>query len=352
MPKYSFIIPVYNAEKVIGRLVDQIINQPYKNFELILVNDGSKDTSLEIINNLAEEDDRIIAIDQSNGGPSSARNKGLKKAKGKFIIFCDSDDEINSLELGKTLFKLEDSTKDMVVLGWKIVQKNSTGDAIVNRELIIPKQTIKNTQNIKQKTIKSIGEDGRMYNLWNKIYKADVIKNKKLHLRDDLRFGEDLLFNFKFLEHCEDIYSYPGSGFYIYEEDSPTSIVNNSKLNYFYRQENLRGLTDFATSLDDDYSKDLVNFVKWRWLVSYTLSLCGSNKPKSEQIKLTTQAVRNQKLKPANKSSQLSKKQYLMEIILYTLSATPLALWSAMKILNTAKKRRRSQDITVKLPEI
>lgn len=93
-PLYSIIVPVYNAEKTLNRCVDSILAQTYKNFELFLVNDGSCDHSAEIIDQYAAQDSRIIAIHKQNGGVSSARNIALDRAKGKFIAFADSDDEM------------------------------------------------------------------------------------------------------------------------------------------------------------------------------------------------------------------------------------------------------------------
>ena len=330
MPKYSFIIPVYNDEKTIARLAMQILDQPYTDLELILINDGSKDKSLKIIEDLAQQDSRIVILDKLNGGPSSARNLGLQKARGEFIIFCDGDDEIDSLKLSKILQESENSQQDMLVLGWKIVQKDESGEIIATRKLNLQQQKL--TKNIKQKTLKSIGEDGRMYNLWNKIYRAKIIKNRKLQLREDLRFGEDLLFNFTFLDHAQKIEFVSGEGYYIYEEDSPTSIVGGSKLDYQFRRENLRGLNDFAENLDDNYSKDLVNFVSWRWLVSYTLALCGSKKSAREQIQVTRRAVKDQKLKPSNKSGKLSKSKYGMELMLSILTKIPIIFWLTMRL--------------------
>ena len=88
----SIIVPVYNAEKTLRRCVRSLMGQTYRNLEIILVNDGSKDGSLGLCREFAGEDARIRVIDQPNGGVSSARNAGLDAATGKFVMFCDSDD--------------------------------------------------------------------------------------------------------------------------------------------------------------------------------------------------------------------------------------------------------------------
>ena len=98
--KLSVIVPVYNAERFVERCINSLINQTYKNLEILLVNDGSKDASLSICQKFAEQDDRIKVLDKPNGGASSALNLGLKHATGDYIGFCDADDfhDSNSFE--------------------------------------------------------------------------------------------------------------------------------------------------------------------------------------------------------------------------------------------------------------
>lgn len=91
----SVIVPVYNVEKYLRRCLDTIINQTYKNIEILLVNDGSKDNSYNILLEYASKDDRIIVFNKENGGLSDARNYGLDRCNGKYVIFIDSDDYID-----------------------------------------------------------------------------------------------------------------------------------------------------------------------------------------------------------------------------------------------------------------
>ena len=94
--KYSVIIPVYNSESTLNKCVDSVLGQTYSNFELILVDDGSRDQSGQIIDEYAHKDNRVIAVHKENGGVSSARNKGIDIATGDYIAFIDSDDWIDS----------------------------------------------------------------------------------------------------------------------------------------------------------------------------------------------------------------------------------------------------------------
>ena len=93
-PLISIIIPVYNAEKYLKKCLDSVINQTYKNLEIILVDDGSTDKSPEICDKYAEKDSRIIVLHKENGGVSSSRNAGLDIFKGEYLSFVDSDDYV------------------------------------------------------------------------------------------------------------------------------------------------------------------------------------------------------------------------------------------------------------------
>ena len=91
----SVIVPVYNSEKRLHKCIDSILGQTYTNFELLLINDGSTDTSGDICEEFAEKDERIKVFHKKNGGASSARNIGIDNAKGEYICFVDSDDYVS-----------------------------------------------------------------------------------------------------------------------------------------------------------------------------------------------------------------------------------------------------------------
>ena len=95
MSEISVIIPVYNSEKYLKKCLDSLLNQTFKNFEIICVNDGSVDNSLKILEEYKLKDNRIVLINSKNEGPGSARNKALDVAKGRYIIFVDSDDWVD-----------------------------------------------------------------------------------------------------------------------------------------------------------------------------------------------------------------------------------------------------------------
>ena len=106
--KVSIIVPIYNAQIFLKKLIENLTNQTYKNIEIILVNDGSTDNSLTICNELQKHDSRIKVIDKENGGVSSARNKGIEVSNGDYVTFVDSDDNIDEDYIRKMVENIED----------------------------------------------------------------------------------------------------------------------------------------------------------------------------------------------------------------------------------------------------
>lgn len=120
----SVIVPVYKVEKYLHRCVDSIINQTYKNLEIILVDDGSPDNCPKICDEYAQKDQRIKVIHKKNAGISEARNAGLEIAQGEFVAFVDSDDYIDSTMYEKMLLLAQKEKNDLVLCGFKKVSED------------------------------------------------------------------------------------------------------------------------------------------------------------------------------------------------------------------------------------
>ena len=120
-PEISIIVPVYNADRYLKNCISSILNQSFYNFELILINDGSKDCSGEICDNYASKDKRVKVIHKNNEGVSIARNIGIDMSKGKYIMFCDSDDVIEK-DWCRSLYNLYTNNHNSVaVCGFNII---------------------------------------------------------------------------------------------------------------------------------------------------------------------------------------------------------------------------------------
>lgn len=194
-PRYSVIIPVYNAEKTLRRCIDSIIRQRYQDFELILVNDGSTDRSGAICHDYAGKDPRIVCIDKPNGGVSSARNMGLDHASGKYILFVDSDDHVadNYFEI---LEQIDDGTEfDFALFSNAFVKGDQITRRIVKpgRYLDFDSSVAAFCENLQNKYI---------YEPWNKRYVNRIIQEGGLRFREKLYIGEDKVFSLAYAMQC------------------------------------------------------------------------------------------------------------------------------------------------------
>ena len=177
----SIIVPVYNVENTLERCVRSLMAQTLRSIEIILVNDGSPDRSPEICRQLASEDGRIRVIDKANGGVSSARNAGLDAARGKFIMFCDSDDWVEP-----------DWCESMVSLC-------GSGDMVICEIDRANLKTEHDTQTEETERRELLHFPLLACSLWNKLFDASVIKQHSLHFREGLSVGEDLCFVLEYL---------------------------------------------------------------------------------------------------------------------------------------------------------
>lgn len=197
----SIIVPVYNAEKSIANTINSVIVQNYLNWELILIDDGSTDKSLEICRSFEKTDDRIKVIHIDNSGVSVARNVGLDNCNGEMFMFLDSDDFLNSSALQICMHKIGDA--DIIIFGIETFPKTSY-------------ISVEKTYNFCRMT--------DMVNEFETLYKASVFnspcnkiyrnKNRLVRFDSNYSLGEDLLFNLQYLENCDGIIIIPDVLYY------------------------------------------------------------------------------------------------------------------------------------------
>lgn len=213
MSKISVVVPVYNTEKFLRRCLDSIINQTLRDIEIICINDGSLDNSLEILQNYAQQDKRIKIINQKNMGVSCARNNGLKQAKGKYISFVDSDDWIDLDFLEKLYNSVEKYGADIAVSGIKRLRsyKWKYHLKIKNEEI---------TCNTDRKFLLCDVPD-KCY-VWNKIYRLDKLQLNQIEFEPNVYF-EDRCFTAEALIKLEKLVTVPDT-YYNYWTN-PNSIV-------------------------------------------------------------------------------------------------------------------------------
>jgi glycosyltransferase involved in cell wall biosynthesis len=283
-PFLSIIIPVYNAESTVEKIVSSILSENIDDIELILVDDGSTDTTLKVLRGIKSNRKDIVVVSQKNSGPSAARNSGIKKAKGEYIQFYDADDDIVSGSIKKLIGVLRKDTPDVLVSGW-IIDLERNGKLVSGYKTVQPKEYTVKAPNIIKYVVESIGTDGKLYNLWNKVFRADIIRDNNLLFREDLRFGEDLIFALEYFKYAQKMMIIPDVT-YRYKSSNSTGVFSKSSLVPEYRRINNEALEKFVGEKRDKELDDLYNWVKWRWLLSYWMIVAASNLPVREKIKL------------------------------------------------------------------
>ena len=180
MPEISIIVPIYKAEKYLRKCLESILKQTFTNFELLLIDDGSPDTSGSICDEYAKKDNRIKVYHKENGGVSSARNLGLENAKGKWIAFIDADDWVNQMYLEHLL---EGKEYQFVVMGYKI--KGEIFDE-TEYEVFEKDNLYKYFERYVTTQIEGC--------VWGALLLSDIINKNSIKFDNNLSYGEDNLF--------------------------------------------------------------------------------------------------------------------------------------------------------------
>lgn len=282
-PALSIIIPVYNSPEAIKNITSGILSQSFEDLELILIDDGSTDNTLVVLKDLAKTDGRVLVLTKRNGGPSSARNLGLDKARGQFIQFYDADDNIEPTAIETIVSAITENNSDMLVSGWQIDLQTPSGIVKSYKKISPYKETIK--QDVKRRVLRSFGNDGTLYNLWNKLFKSEIIRQHNLRFREDLRFGEDVIFALEYLEFVSEIDIIPDTTYH-YQVGSSTSVFSKSSLVPEFREENDMAIIKFAGEDPSLEELALLQWVRWRWLISYWSLVAASKKSFKEKLNL------------------------------------------------------------------
>lgn len=206
LKKVSIIIPVYNASKTIEECLCSVVNQTYSNLEIIIVNDGSTDNSLDICKELSKKDERIVLYDKKNEGVSKTRNYGLSKTSGDYICFVDSDDFISDTYIFDFVQDIEKENADFASCICTIFTNDQKKKQRENKKLYAYNGNAK----FDLLFTKAYGFIG------NKMYKSKIIKEKTLFFNEEISMCEDLLFNYNYLIHAN-------------------KAIYREKANYFYR---------------------------------------------------------------------------------------------------------------------
>ena len=214
-PKISVIIPVFNVEQYLRRCLDSVVNQTFRNIEIICINDGSTDRSAAILEEYAKKDNRIQIITKENGGLNSARNAGLDRVAGDYFAFIDSDDWLDATAYEKAYFRAKESGSDMTQFYFNLVDFGYAKNPPVASCSEITEQTHK---------IQVAGNNWSI--CWCYLWKTDFVKKNQLYFHNELLSNTEVPFTYKAAILANKI-----------------AIVQERLYYYFYRNTSLTGDT-------------------------------------------------------------------------------------------------------------
>ncbi len=190
-PEISIIVPIYNREKYIKRCIDSILAQSFTDFELILVDDGSTDSSGKICDEYAQKDQRVKVVHEQNNGVSAARNSGLRLAKGTYIMFCDSDDWVEKNWCECLYNGIKNTNIKLAMCGYNIYNENC---ASINQVINY------NENEVEVKELVTISFNTA---LWNKIFIKSKIDEIEIIFPENISLGEDARFIYQYISSFE-----------------------------------------------------------------------------------------------------------------------------------------------------
>ena len=242
MPLVSIIVPVYNAQSHLSRCLESICGQEYKNLELIVINDGSKDKSLPVCEEFRKKDSRILLVDKANSGVSDTRNLGLKLAGGKYVQFVDSDDYIAPDYTARLVGAAEKTGADLVISPYtmvipagaskpeQVLEKIQDDLGVMhvarppeNREYGFLPEGVYDKDTFARRLMDKPAS--YFYSvLWNKLYRRILLTGNEICFTSEVRWAEDLVFNMQYIQYAEVFVAIGTPGYYYVQ--NPQSICH------------------------------------------------------------------------------------------------------------------------------
>lgn len=258
-PFFSIIIPCFNGEKYISRCLNSIISQKFNNWECIVINDGSKDRSFEIISNYSNNDNRIKLVNQQNAGVSIARNKGIEAAKGRYLLFVDTDDILRKSDFLDTAYNLvsSDNSIDIVQFDVEIVTPN-----FKRIKLLTANQNL----NLYETFVRG---ETTASSACSKIFSSQLIKNNEIRFPEKIIMNEDYYFSFVAMANSsKTIVTHDLCYSYVKNDTSCTANHNSRHVDSMLKVADL--LENFAIQKFGK-SKEIQDFINYRRFKAYIL---------------------------------------------------------------------------------
>lgn len=265
LEKVSVVVPIYNSEKYIEKCIRSIISQTYINLEILLVNDGSTDSSLKICEKMAEKDERLVVISQKNSGVAAARRTGVRQATGEYIVFIDSDDYVDP-EYVYEFAKIMQEVTDIVISGFclnkeKYLNNVEVGKYNININCPIISNMIYAEDNVSR---------GIMTCICGKMFKTSIAKKIIENIDTRVYYGEDGEFIYKYLLDCKSAYVTDYCGYH-YTSNS-TSITHTVHEDFLININRL--YLSLKSAFEDSEYKDVLMPQLEKWTFEHIRVSC------------------------------------------------------------------------------
>lgn len=219
--KISVVIPAYKNEETIERAVMSALSQTYGNVEVVAVDDGSPDKTGEILDKLAGEHKNLLVIHKENGGVSAARNDGIRKASGRWLVTLDGDDYMDDIMLERLHEAAVRGQSELVICGFRKVYPNGYREVFrPETELITDKESMINTM------FTELYDRHLMSTHSNKLYSLELIRKESIYYDQELQINEDIDFCFRYLSHCSTVAVIKGAYLNYVQHEAGQSLIN------------------------------------------------------------------------------------------------------------------------------
>ena len=278
-PLISIITPVYNVEKYLNRCIESIVNQTYRSFELILIDDGSKDGSSALCDEWEKKDKRIRVIHQKNAGAGAARNRGLAEAAGEYIGFVDSDDWIE-LDMYELLMSALDSDKNADMSECETFRTRGVSS---NTQKGSPKTTftVMNREELLKSFFRVNGGESN-YGIYTKLIKKDILKDFKFV---EGTISEDVMASYYFYTHCNRTIKINKKLYNYYQNQSGVTRKRVTKRDFEYIEAFRRIYKDIKKNIPSLREYAEINYIRSNFTILSKMKLVGYDKTDEKLVK-------------------------------------------------------------------
>lgn len=221
----SIVMPIYNTEPYLDACIKSVVNQTYQSWELILIDDGSTDNSIDVCNRWVNEDKRIRLFQHKNHGVSYTRNFGLSIAKGEFVIFIDSDDIVHSNYIQRLVELNSKFNTDLTMVSYFTFNEESEVD-------VFPLNQREDEQITFETDIENAFFSVSQGTICSKLYRLDIIRENRILFDEKIYVSEDLLFNCTYADYCKNAV-YENSKLYGYRQRLSSAVHNSKSIKWF-----------------------------------------------------------------------------------------------------------------------